>query len=183
MQLETQAPGLLVSSYCCSSYRAADPFSSLGTFSSSFIGDPMFHPIDDCEHPLLDLLGIGIASQKTAISGSCQENLVGICNNICVWGWWLFMAWILAWIPRWGSFWTVLPSVSALNLDSVTPTMGILFPLLRRNEVSTLWSSIFLSFMSFTYSILGILNFWANIHLLVSAYHVSSFVDVLLHSG
>ena len=28
---------VLVSSYCCSSYRVADPFSSLGTFSSSFI--------------------------------------------------------------------------------------------------------------------------------------------------
>jgi hypothetical protein len=29
---------VLVSSYCCSSYRVADLFSSLGTFSSSFIG-------------------------------------------------------------------------------------------------------------------------------------------------
>ena len=38
MQLETQALGGLVSSYFCSSYRFADPFSSLGTFSSSFIG-------------------------------------------------------------------------------------------------------------------------------------------------
>ena len=27
MQLETRALGVLVSSYCCSSYRAADPFS------------------------------------------------------------------------------------------------------------------------------------------------------------
>jgi hypothetical protein len=32
--------GALVSSYCCSSYGAANPFSSLGTFSSFFIGDP-----------------------------------------------------------------------------------------------------------------------------------------------
>ena len=39
MQLETRGLGLLVSSYCCFSYSAADPFSSLGTFSSSFIGD------------------------------------------------------------------------------------------------------------------------------------------------
>jgi hypothetical protein len=31
----------------------------------------------------------------------------------------------------------VLPSVSAPNFVSVTPSMGILFPLLRRNEVST----------------------------------------------
>ena len=57
----------LVSSYCCSSYRIADPFSSLGNFSSSSIGGPMFHPIDDCEHPLLYLPGTGIASQETAI--------------------------------------------------------------------------------------------------------------------
>jgi hypothetical protein len=28
MQLETQALGVLVSSYCCSTYRAADPFTS-----------------------------------------------------------------------------------------------------------------------------------------------------------
>jgi hypothetical protein len=27
--------GVLISSYCCSTYRIADPFSSLGTFSSS----------------------------------------------------------------------------------------------------------------------------------------------------
>ena len=32
------ALGVLVSSYCCSSYRVADSFSSLGTFSSSSIG-------------------------------------------------------------------------------------------------------------------------------------------------
>ena len=82
MQLETQALGVLVSSYCCSSYRVADPFSSLGTFSNSFIGDPVFHPIDDCEHPLLFLPGTGIASQEINISVSCQQALVGICNSV-----------------------------------------------------------------------------------------------------
>ena len=51
-QLETGALGVLASSYCCSSYGAADSFSSLGTFSSFFIGDSVFHSIDDCEHPL-----------------------------------------------------------------------------------------------------------------------------------
>jgi hypothetical protein len=70
MQLETQALGLLVTSYCCSTYRVADPFSSLGAFSSSSIGGPVFHPIDDYEHPLLYLPGTGLASQVTAISGS-----------------------------------------------------------------------------------------------------------------
>jgi hypothetical protein len=89
MQLETLRKGALVSSHCCSSYRVEYPFSSLGTFSSSFIGAPVFHPIDDCEHPLLYLPGTGIASQETHISGSCQQNLSDILNSI--WVWWLFM--------------------------------------------------------------------------------------------
>ena len=92
------------SSYCCSFYRVVDPFSFLGTFSSSFIGSPVFHPIDDCEHPLLYLPGTGIAPQETAMSGSCQEILLGICNNVCIW--WL----IMGWTPRWGNLWMILPS-------------------------------------------------------------------------
>jgi hypothetical protein len=99
------ALGVLVSSYCCSTYRVADPFSYLGTFSSSSIGAPVFHPIDDCEHPLLYLPVTDIASQETAISGSFQHNLTGICNSVCVW--WL----IMGWIPGWGSLWMVHPFV------------------------------------------------------------------------
>jgi hypothetical protein len=175
MQLETQALGVLVSSYCCSSYRVADPFSSLGTFSSSSIGGPVFHPIDDYEHPLLYLPGTGKASQETAILGPFQQNLAGICNSVCIW--WL----IMGWIPGCGSLWMALPSVSAPNFVSVTHSMGILFPILRRNEVSTLWSSFFLSLMCFANCILGILSFWANVHISVSAYHVSSFVIGLPH--
>jgi hypothetical protein len=38
----------------------------------------VFHPIDDCEHPLLYLPGTGIASYETAITGSLQQNLSGI---------------------------------------------------------------------------------------------------------
>jgi hypothetical protein len=37
----------------------------------------VFHPIDDCEHPLLCLPGTGISSQDTAVSGSFQPNLAG----------------------------------------------------------------------------------------------------------
>jgi hypothetical protein len=89
MQLETQLWGywsvLIV-------YRVADPFSSLCTFSHSFIRGIVFNPIDDCEHPLLDLPGTGIASQERAISGSCQQNLAGVYNS--VWVWWLYMGWI-----------------------------------------------------------------------------------------
>jgi hypothetical protein len=76
MQLETQALGVLVSSYCCSTYRVADPFSSLGTFSSSSIGGPVIHLIDDCEHPLLNLPGTGIASLGTAISDPFSKILL-----------------------------------------------------------------------------------------------------------
>jgi hypothetical protein len=36
----------------------------------------------------------------------------------------------------------------------VTPSLGVLFPILRRGKVSTLWSSFFLSFMCFSNSIL-----------------------------
>jgi hypothetical protein len=69
----------------------------------------------------------------------------------------------MGWIPGWGNLWMVFPSISDLNFVSVTPSMGILFPHLRRNEVSTLWSSLFLSFMCFANCILDILSFWANI--------------------
>jgi hypothetical protein len=41
----------------------------------------------------------------------------------------------------------VHPFISAPNLVSVTPSKGVLFPLLRRGIVSTLQSSFFLSFM------------------------------------
>ena len=75
------ALGVLVSSYCCSTYRVADPFSSLGTFSSSSIGGPVFHLIHDCEHPLLYLPGTGIVSQETAISGFFQQDLKEVSTN------------------------------------------------------------------------------------------------------
>jgi hypothetical protein len=83
---------------------------------------------------------------------------------------------IMGWIPGWGSLWTIHPFVLAPNFVSVTPSMGILFSILRRNEVSTCWSSLFLIFLCFANCILGILSFWANIHLPVSAYQVTSFV-------
>ena len=55
-----KSSGVLVSSYCCSTYRVAVPFSSLGNFSSSSIRGRVTHPIADCDHPLLCLLGPGI---------------------------------------------------------------------------------------------------------------------------
>jgi hypothetical protein len=60
--------------------------------------------------------------------------------------------------------------------------MGILFPILRRNKVFTLWSS-FLSFICTENYIFSIQRFWANIHLSVCTYHVCSFVIGLTHLG
>jgi hypothetical protein len=177
MQLEKQLWGVLVSSYCCPSYRAAETFRSLGTFSTSFNRSPVLYTKDDCKHPLLYLPGTGIATQETAISGSCQQNLSGICNSVCAW--WLY----IGWISRWGSLCMVHPSLSAPNFISVTPSMGILFPNLKRNEVSILSSSFFLIFMCFANYILGILSFWANIHLSVYSYHVSSFSSLRMISS
>jgi hypothetical protein len=79
----------------------------------------------------------------------------------------------------------VHPFISAPNFVSVTPSKGVLFPLLRKGIVFTLQSSFFLSFMCLGNCILylGYLRFWANIHLSVSTYCVSSFVNVLPHSG
>jgi hypothetical protein len=44
----------------------------------------VIHPIADCEHPLLCLLGPGIVSQETAISGS-KPNLASVCNGVSIW--------------------------------------------------------------------------------------------------
>jgi hypothetical protein len=57
----------------------------------------VLHPIADCEHPLLCLPGTGITSQETAISGSFQQNLAGVCNGVSVW------RLIMGWIPGYGS--------------------------------------------------------------------------------
>jgi hypothetical protein len=59
------------------------------------------------------------------------------------------------------------------------PSVSILFPLLRRTEASTLWSSFFLSFIWSVSCILGFLSFLPNIYLSLSAYHVCSFCDLL----
>jgi hypothetical protein len=59
----------------------------------------VIHPIADCEHPLLCLLGPGIVSQETAISGSFQQNLASVCNGVRVW------KLIMGWIPGYGNQW------------------------------------------------------------------------------
>ena len=77
--------GGLVSSYCCSSYWVANPFSSFSPFSNSYIGNPILSPMVGCKHPHLFYSGSGRASQETTISGSFQQALLGIHNSVWVW--------------------------------------------------------------------------------------------------
>jgi hypothetical protein len=174
MQLETWALGGAGYFILLFHLQSCRPLQLLGTFSSSSIGGPVFHTIDDCEHPLLYLSGTGKASQETALSGSFQQNLAGVCYSVCIW--WQ----IMGWTPEWGRVWMIHPFVLAPYFVSAIPSMDILFPILGRNEVSTRWSS-FLIFLCFGSCILGILGFWANIHLSVSAYQVTSYVIGLSH--
>jgi hypothetical protein len=137
----------------------------------------MLSTIVTYEHLPLYLSDSSRASQETAISGSHQQALPGIRNSVQVW------QLCIVWIPRWGSLWMAYPSVSGLHFVSIYPPVSILFSLLRSTETSTLCSSFFLSFKWSVNCILGILSFWTNIHLSVSAYHVCSFVTGLHHSG
>jgi hypothetical protein len=57
----------------------------------------VIYPIADYEHPLLCLLGPGVASQETALSVSFQQNFASVCNGVSVW------RLIMGWIPRYGS--------------------------------------------------------------------------------
>jgi hypothetical protein len=87
----------------------------------------VFHPIADCEHLLLCLLGPAIASQETAISGSFQQTCMQWCQRLET---------DYGMDPQ---IWQSLDSPSsAPNFVSVTPSMGVLFPVLKRGKVSTL---------------------------------------------
>ena len=74
--------GCVVGWYCCSSCEVANLFSSFSPFSNSFIGDPLLSPMVGCEHPPLYLSVSCRASEETAILGSCQQALLGICNSV-----------------------------------------------------------------------------------------------------
>ena len=74
-------------------------------------------------------------------------------NGVSVW------MLIMGWIPGYGSLYMVHPFISAPNFVSVIPYMGILFPILRRNEVSNYWSSLFLIFLVFCKLYLGYSKF------------------------
>jgi hypothetical protein len=61
------------------------------------------------------LPGTGIASQETAISGSFQQNVAGICDGVCIWR-------ILVYLQR---------NLEILNLLSVSNILTLSFSLSR----------------------------------------------------
>jgi hypothetical protein len=132
MQLETRALGVLVSSYCCSTYRVADPFSSLGAFSSFSIGGPVFHIIHDCEHPLflvfrdrvflcspgcpgthfVDQAGLKLRNPPASASWVLG---LKVCATTPSWGW-AFKALVLA---AWKSVFSCLPFEEDVKLSTL----------------------------------------------------------------
>jgi hypothetical protein len=131
-----------------------------------------------CEHLPLYLSGSGKASQETVISRSCQHTLLDI--HCTIWVSWQYLGWIpQVWQSLDGLYFRFCSTLclcicSRKYFAPLFPPVNILFPLLRRTKVSTLWSSFFLSFLLSENSILCILNFWANIHLSVTTNHVYS---------
>ena len=148
MQLETRAPGYWLVHIIVSPIGLQTPLAPWVLSLSPPLGALCSIQLDNCEHPLLYLPGTGKASQERAISGSFQQNLAGLYDGVSVW--WL----IMGWIPGCSSLWMVHSFISAPKFVSVTPSMGVLFPIIRRGKVSTLWSSFFLSFMCFANCIL-----------------------------
>jgi hypothetical protein len=84
-------------------------------------------------------------------------------------------------MPRYGSLWIVIPSVSVPHFVSLTPSMGILFPFLRRIKDHTL--AFLLEFQVVSELYFGFPSIWANIHLSLNAYDVCSFVIGLPYTG
>jgi hypothetical protein len=150
--LSLGALGVLVSSYCCSSYGAANPFYSFALFSSSFIGYPVLIPMDGCEQLLLYLSGTGRASQKTATSVSFQQALVGI-HNKC-----------LGLVIVHGMDTQVGQSLDGHSFSLCSTFClcnsfhGCFDPSSKKDQSIHTMSSFFLSFMWFVNCILGVLS-------------------------
>ena len=92
---------------------------------------------------------------------------------------------LLSCLPHNWSFPTLFlpPPISHLWFSLPLPPVVILFPLLSRTEASTLGPSFLLSFIWPVSCIMDILNFWANIQLLVNTYHAYPFEFKIPHSG
>ena len=129
--LRHELQGVLVSSYCFSSYKVADPFSSLGDFSSSFTRGPVIHP--KMTMSIHFCICQALAQPHKRQLHQCPVSKIFLAYATvseiggCIWDG----------TPGRAVFrWSFLPS--QLQTVFVTPSMGILFHILRRSEVSTL---------------------------------------------
>jgi hypothetical protein len=66
-------PGNSGVSYCCSSYGAANPFSSSGPFSSSFTVDPVLSPMVGFQHPSQYLRGWKMAQWLNTLAAPPED--------------------------------------------------------------------------------------------------------------
>jgi hypothetical protein len=152
------------------------PVQILGSFPSFFIGDPVLSQMAESIH-LCIYHALAEPLRRQLYQAPVSKHLLAstIVSGLgdCIWDRTPGAA-----VSGWP-----FPSVSAPHFVSISPFMDILFLILRRTKVSTLWSSFFLSFIWFVNCMLGILSFWANIHLSESSYHICSFAVGLPHSG
>ena len=102
---------------------------------------------------------------------------LNICNSVCIWHL------LMGWIPRCSNPCMAFPSNSSILLVSVFPHMSVLFHILRRTQGTIFCASFFLSYIWAVNCDLGILNFWVNIHLSMSACQFCSILTGLHHSG
>ena len=71
------------------------------------IGVPVLSLMVICKHHKCICIGQTVAwPQGIALPGSFQQVLLGICNSVLVW------CLKMGWIPRWGSLWMAISSVS-----------------------------------------------------------------------
>ena len=83
------------------------PLQLLQSFPYLFHWCPRTQSDSCCEYLHLSTSGAGIASQGTAIPGSCQQVFLGISNSVWVW------CLQIGWIPRLDSLWMAFPPLSA----------------------------------------------------------------------
>ena len=150
------------------------PFSSLRPFSSSSIGNPVSN---------INLRASTSVFIRYWQSLSGDSYIRRLSASTC----W-HQQYCLGLVTVYGMYTQVGQSLDGLSFSLCSKIygslpLGILFPLLRKNKISTFWSSFFLSFMWSMNCTLGIPSFWANIHLSVSVYYVCSFMIGLPHSG
>jgi hypothetical protein len=78
MQLETRAPGYWLVHNVVPPIGLQIPLAPWVFSLAPPLGGPVIHPIADCEHPIMCLLGPGIVSQETPISGKRDWKFIDV---------------------------------------------------------------------------------------------------------